>query len=354
MKPFYKICFCLLIGCQVTGTAFPQDVGFSQFYDQPLLRNPALAGVFTGDIRFTASYRNQWESVTTPYRTFGLSAEFKTPADIVADDNLTFGLQLIRDVAGTSEFSTIQILPAINYSLPLSRVRTSYLSAAFMGGLRQQRFDPTKLVLDDQFVAGSNGAFSILPSTGQIFDNTSVNYFDFSAGLSYNGAIREEIDYFIGAGLFHITKPKVGFFEDHTITLNRKLAFNAGLSAPTSETDRFILYADYFRQFDTSVIKAVKSTMQVGVMVSRDIFVVGDVEQTITGGILYRLNDAITPVVQLQLNKLMIGLSYDINIDRLATAARYRGGFELILSYRDFLNRSGEGRRQALCPQFKK
>lgn len=352
MKLFYKICFLLSIVCQTTGTAFGQDVGFSQFYDQPLLRNPALAGIFTGDLRFTASYRNQWESVTIPYRTFGLSAEFKMPVDIVIDDNLTIGLQLIRDVAGTSEFSTTQILPAINYSIPLSQVRTSYLSAAFMGGLRQQRFDPTKLVMNDQFVAGSNGSFSILPSSQQIFNNTSVNYFDLSAGLSYNGAIREEIDYFIGAGLFHITKPKVGFFENHTITLNRKLAFNAGLSVPTSETDRFVLYADYFRQFDTSFASAGVNTMQVGVMLSRDIFVVGDVAQTITGGILYRMNDAIIPVVQFRLNKLMIGMSYDINIDKLAAAAQNRGGFELTISYRDFLNRSQDGRRQAMCPQF--
>src|ERR1700709_746181 len=117
----------LLVSC----SASAQDIGFSQFYEQPLLRNPALAGIFTGDVRLVASYRNQWQSVTIPYRTFGLSTEIKLPIDLVPDDNITIGLQLIKDVAGTSEFSTTQILPAVNYSLPLSGQKNSYLSIAF-------------------------------------------------------------------------------------------------------------------------------------------------------------------------------------------------------------------------------
>jgi hypothetical protein len=41
------------------------------------------------------------------------------------------------------------------------------------------------------------------------------------------------------------------------------------------------------------------------------------------------MNNAIIPVVQLQLDKLMIGISYDVNIDKLAAASQRRGGFEL-------------------------
>lgn len=345
-----------IIGVLAVGT-FPymgtcQDVGFSQFYDQPLLRNPALAGIFTGDIRFAASYRNQWQSVTIPYRTFGLSGEVKVPLNLADDDNLTLGLQLIRDVAGTSQFSTLQALPAVNYSLPLSSERNSYLSIAFMGGLMQQRFDPTKLVMGDQFIAGSNGAFSISPSSRQVFDNTSVNYFDLSAGLSYNGVLGDGIDYFAGAALFHLAKPKVGFYEGQTITLNKKFAFNAGLAAPTSETDQLIFYFDYFKQFETKFKPVGKSTFQTGLLFSTDLFVMGDVQKTLTGGVLYRLNDAIIPVIELQLSKFVIGMSYDVNIDKLAAAAHNRGGFELVLSYRDFLNSNQKERRQALCPRF--
>jgi hypothetical protein len=71
MKNNYKPVLLIYILLQCGTINYAQDISFSQFYDQPLLRNPALAGIFTGDVRFTASYRNQWQSVTIPYRTFG-------------------------------------------------------------------------------------------------------------------------------------------------------------------------------------------------------------------------------------------------------------------------------------------
>lgn len=346
--------YLLLISCLLKIAGFSQDVGFSQFYDQPLLRNPALAGIFTGDVRFTASYRNQWQSVTIPYRTFGLSSEVKFPVNIMPDDNITIGLQLFKDVAGTSQFSAVQILPAVNYNLPLSNETNSYLSLALMGGLRQQQFDPTKLVLNDQFVPESNGSFSILPSSGQVFNNTNVNYFDLSAGLSYNGVVRDDIDYYIGAGIFHITKPSVGFFEGNTIVLNKKLAFNVGLSVPTGEADQFILYGDYFRQYADHFKPVGANTSQFGIMYSHDLYAVDDDRTSFTLGILYRMNDAVIPVIQLGLSRFVIGISYDVNVSQLVVASQYRGGFELTLSYKDFLNNRKKEERQIRCPRFGK
>ena len=354
MTRYLKLFLLTIIASQAFFNACSQDVGFSQFYDQPLLRNPALAGIFTGDLRLVASYRNQWQSVTTPYRTFGLSAELKIPVDLVPDDNLTVGLQLMRDVAGTSEYSTMQIMPAANYSLPLSAEKNSYLSFALMGGLMQQRFDPAKLVLNDQFVSGSNGTFSILPSSRQVFNNTNINYFDFSAGLSYNGVMRGDIDYFIGAGIFHIKNPKVAFFDGNQIVLNKKLAFNAGLSVPTSETDQFVLYGDYFTQYGDQFRPVGIRTLQIGMMYRHDLFVLGEEQQTITLGLLYRLDDAVIPVIQLALSKFAIGASYDANISKLAVASHYRGGFELTISYKDFLNYRNQDLRQSKCPRFGK
>ena len=44
-----------------------QDIHFSQFNEAPLLRNPALAGLFSGDIRLQSVFRTQWQSVTVPF-----------------------------------------------------------------------------------------------------------------------------------------------------------------------------------------------------------------------------------------------------------------------------------------------
>jgi hypothetical protein len=45
----------------------------------------------------------------------------------------------------------------------------------------------------------------------------------------------------------------------------------------------------------------------------------------ITGGLFYRMRDAVIPVIQIQQFHFMIGISYDINIDKLAVAAQHRG-----------------------------
>src|ERR1700760_2898501 len=56
-----------------------QDIHFSQFFETPLLRNPGLAGIFTGDYRVQGVYRDQWNSFTNAYRTGSFNAEYKLP-----------------------------------------------------------------------------------------------------------------------------------------------------------------------------------------------------------------------------------------------------------------------------------
>ena len=149
-----------LVFLLVTGfkKAQSQDINFSQFYEMPLLRNPALAGIFAGDFRVTAAYRNQWQSVTTPYQTQALGVEFKKSLGENSDDFLTLGLQITNDKAGDSKLSKTQVLPVLNFHKSLNGDRDTYVSAGIMAGGVQQRFDPTKLTFDDQY---ENGVFII-------------------------------------------------------------------------------------------------------------------------------------------------------------------------------------------------
>lgn len=352
MKTFLKFLIAFLASA-VTMKAHGQDIGFSQYYDQPFQRNPALAGIFTGDLRLVGSFRNQWQSVTVPYRTFGLSGELKVPLDLVNGDNFTVGLQLMEDVAGTSQYKTLQALPAVNYSLPLSQETNSYLSLGFMGGLRHLGFNSTELVLNDQFVATGNGTFIVLPSSRQVFTNTSVSYFDLSAGLSYNGVVRNA-DYYVGAGMFHLTSPQIGFFDQNKVQLHKKFTLNLGLSAPLGEDDQLMVYGDYFTQVDDHYKRIGISSIQAGLMLNHTLFLLGEEQRSVTVGALYRLDDAVIPVIKLELDHFNIGVSYDVNISKLDAASHGRGGFELTLCYKKSLNYRNSDLRQTLCPRFGK
>src|SRR5688500_3165931 len=73
-----------------------QDIHFSQFFEAPLLRNPSLAGIFGVDFRVQRVYRNQWNSVTVPYQTASLNAEYKLPVG-KGDDFLSVGGEILYD-----------------------------------------------------------------------------------------------------------------------------------------------------------------------------------------------------------------------------------------------------------------
>src|SRR6202000_3268689 len=104
-----------------------QDIHFSQFYETPLLGNPSLAGIFTGDYRVQGVYRDQWNSFTNAYRTGSLNAEYKMPVG-KGDDFMTIGGQVLFDKAGTVGLTTTSLLPAFNYHKSLSNEKTMYLS----------------------------------------------------------------------------------------------------------------------------------------------------------------------------------------------------------------------------------
>jgi type IX secretion system PorP/SprF family membrane protein len=320
-----------------------QDINFSQFYELPLLRNPALAGIFSGDYAISAAYRNQWQSVTTPYRTFALGLEYKKSTRQNSNDFFTIGLQTTNDIAGDSKLSRTQVFPVLNFHKSLNSEKDTYLSAGIMGGPVMQRFDPSKLTFDDQFV---NGSYSSTNPTKQVFTNTGSTYWDLTAGLTFSSVAGADTRFYLGAAMFHILKPKVAFQKQYDIVLNPKYVVNAGLSKLLNDVNKIILYADYFMQGGARQIQG-------GLMLSHD-FLNNNQDQKIalTGGVFYRSKDALIPVVKIDYNKLGLGFNYDVNISKLKTASQLRGSFEVTLSYKGFTKSENSSVNKVRCPAF--
>lgn len=58
--------------------------------------------------------------------------------------------------------------------------------------------------------------------------------------------------------------------------------------------------------------------------------------------------DAVTVVAMLELERWMLGLSYDVTVSSLTLANNSRGAFELSLTY----FHPAERRRRVVCPRF--
>ena len=156
----------------IVNSACAQDIHFSQFYETPLYRNPAFAGIVNGDIRVQAVFRSQWNSFVNAYKTGSLNAEYKMPVG-KGEDFITGGFEAFYDRAGSADLSTTIFTPVINYHKSLSNEKNMYLSAAFMGGIVARRFDRSRITTNTQYDGGGDG---------ESLDKSQYSYWDGSAG----------------------------------------------------------------------------------------------------------------------------------------------------------------------------
>src|SRR5690242_19780972 len=181
-KPYCIKIFLIAISIQLSAISNAQDIHFSQFFEAPLLRNPSLAGIFNGDVRVQAVYRDQWNSFTNAYRTGSLNAEYKMPVGR-GDDFLTTGVQVLYDKAGSAGLTNTNVLPALNYHKSLSADKVSYLSLGFMGGMIRKSIDLSKISTNNQY---GGGGYDPTAPTGETMSVPSFTSWDASVGMSFN------------------------------------------------------------------------------------------------------------------------------------------------------------------------
>ncbi|MEP6615473.1 MAG: PorP/SprF family type IX secretion system membrane protein [Ginsengibacter sp.] len=324
--------------------SFGQDIHFSQFSETPLLRNPALAGIFSGDLRIQGVYRNQWNSVTVPYQTGSLNAEYKLHIGHT-DDFLTMGGEILYDKAGTVALTATHILPVINYHKSLSAEKNMYLSLGFMGGLVQRKLDRSKVTTNSQF--NGNDYDGSLPD-GETFPGNGYSYFDGSAGMSFNSQIGQNQDdnIFIGAAYHHFNKAaRVSFYANDQVEMIPKWVLSAGVRWGVNEYSYVTFHADYSKQ------GASQETIGGG-LYSYKLDDPTDPKYVFHAGAFLRWKDAVIPVVKMEYKPFTIALSYDMNLSQLKTASQGRGGFEMSIAYQTFFNRYNSSREAVKCPRF--
>lgn len=340
------IIFCLLVFaifyCQKENL-FAQDLTFSQFYEQPLLRNPALSGVFKGDIRVSGAYRDQWSSITIPFKTGAMSVEYKMPVG-EHNDVFTLATQMTVDAAGDISLKRTQLLPALSFHKSLSDEKDTYLSVAFMGGPVFSQFDPTQIKFGDQYVGGS---YNPSNPTSQTLQYTSYQYWDVATGVCFSSQFENGGRWYAGASLAHFNNPVIRSTTGSDATfLAPKYSLNIGVNTPVSDRNRMIFFGDYFAENGHRQILG-------GFLYGWDFQKYYETDPfTLYLGTFVRWGDAIIPVVKMDFNHLSIGISYDVNYSKLKVASNWRGGLELTASYSNFLKVRNSTLDKVRCVAF--
>ncbi len=240
-------CIAACIGIASCFSAAGQDIHFSQISEIPVLRNPALAGLFSGDVRIQTLYRSQWNNITDAYQTVSGNMEFKLPVG-QGDDFATIGAQVLYDKAGTTALTATHILPVFNYHKSLSDYRSTYISMAAMAGMVQRSIDRSKITTNNQY---NGGVYTPGSNTGENFSNGNYAYFDATVGLSFNSQLGEKIDdnMYVGIAYHHLNKPKnISFYSNADLEMTPKWVASAGVRTGIQDASYITIEADYTNQ----------------------------------------------------------------------------------------------------------
>lgn len=320
------------------------DIHFSQFYETSMLRNPSLTGIFSNDYKIGAYYRDQWASIGHPYTTMLAFAEFRFAVGHVSDDFVSFGLLGYADKAGSLDQKITSFYPAINYSKCVNPDKNAYLSAGFTAGYTQYSFDRTKVTVDNQFLGGF---FNAANPTMENFSNVKMSMWDLGTGINFNASTgaNNSTTYMIGISGYHLTQPNFSYYNIPGITQNLRWNANAAIAFNVQDNLSTQFHANFAMQgaYTEAIAGALFTYAEDGG--PRPLW-------ALTGGLFYRLQDALIPVVKLKYKNTSIGASYDVNLSKLTPASKMRGGLELTLSLSGDLSDKSGVLKKTVCPKF--
>ena len=312
-KLIFILSFC------VGSLSYGQDIHFSMFDLSPINLNPGNTGNFDGKYRFIGNHRNQWKSVTVPFKTLNIAGDGR---DIFGKKGFHGGIQINQDIAGDSKLRTFQIMASGAYENQI--IDSSWtLFAGMHLGYTNKHIDYTLLEFNSQY----NGvAFDPTLSNNEIFSTDARNYLKSNLGAVLLKQINANTSVDFGLGLFNIFTPRQSFFEDDNIELDRRLSlFGIGhlrLSQSLSVHPKasFMAQGKY------------KETI-IGAEAEYHLLEMPGLYRSAWGGIYYRNKDAAYFTAGMTYDQWKFGLSYDINFSKLVPASNNRGGFEFAVIY---------------------
>ncbi|MEL6638717.1 MAG: PorP/SprF family type IX secretion system membrane protein [Bacteroidota bacterium] len=325
-----------------------QDIHFSHIHASPTLLNPAMNGLFNGDLRFIANYRSQWETFTNGFRTMMGSADMKV-ARVGVYDFIGAGLQVFSDKAGDLDFTTTSVGLSVSMIKSLDHRDDHFIAFGIQNNFVTNRVDYTNVV-----------AFQSLQNLdGSVGDESS--FWDLNAGLSWFYAFDRYSFVYFGASYFHINDPNVSLLRDNRSGLNqvprlfRKLVFHGGADFDINWAFKLkpsFIFVDQGPHQEVTVGSFLKFNYE---RLARS-----KAKNAVYFGLWFRWYlesdvrgiDAFVTALRFDLKRTFITFSFDTNVSKLFAASSGAGGPELSVIHSIDLHRSKRRNSKIKCPSF--
>lgn len=189
----------------------------TQFFINPYLANPAMAGMKPQELIFNTAYRSQWDKVPGSPKTIAFTADYRSP------NNVGLGLNFNSQSAGL--LTQTNFLLSYAYHIPLSEEEDEFLHMGFSAGFSKDMLDYNSLIGDatDPVVIGYNGrVVNWAVDAGIAY---SLNGFNVQlAAPNLNRTLNKKNDFISDYPIFYAAVNYEMQLSDN-VMLNPKLAF---------------------------------------------------------------------------------------------------------------------------------
>lgn len=317
MRYYAHIIFFALL-CNST---IAQDIHFSQYSMSPLNLNPAFAGFFDGDYRGVANYRSQWTTVPVSYKTVSISADMSNVSKSTGPGKIGAGILFNNDVAGYSKYGTTQLYIPLSYIKRLNSDSSLFMSVGLQPGISNIGFHTDQLSFDNQW---DGDAYNPALSSGENFPLMKRTYFDINSGAIVQYRFKQRAAVTLGIGMAHLTAPKISYFKNSEIKLDRKFTSYLAITYPVAE--KIDLTGEYLFEKQGKYKENVLGA-KIAFLFSSEI------KQDINAGFYLRTKDAMIYRIGYDYNTWQFSMSYDVNTSKFQAATNRRGAIEFGLIY---------------------
>lgn len=344
MKRIYFRWIVLLALLAHQGMCIAQSMHFSQYYNAPLLLNPANTALMPdNDFRIGANYRNQWAVIPVPYNTYSAFADFKIGGNKNPGHSswLGIGLAFFNDVAGQGNLSLTQVQGNIAYHLRLGE--NALLSLGFSAANVQRSVNYDALTFDLQWDGGTFN--TTYPNGEKTSGIVKTNYSTVGSGLNLAIFPNENVYMQFSGGALNINQPNESFYNE-----KNKVAIR-----PIGDVDLL------FRAGGSLIINpSMYATTQSGAseIVAGNMFRIhiagtnASNNEELLLGLYDRLNDAVIGVAGYQIGNVQFMASYDFTTSGLTPYNGSYGALEFSVIYKANYHKANDATTMYTCPRF--
>ena len=334
MKSIRRVALLAAIAFVSLQSVNAQDIGFSQFYANPLYLNPAMAGSKIAP-SLSLTYRCQWPALTSAYQTASIS--YDQYIDKLHGSIGAIAMYDRQGDHGALNTTYVGLMYAFRFNLTRDVFMNLALEAAVFNV--HLKWDLNYLHFPDQ-IDPSQGFVN--QTSAQEPENNSKWNADFSAGLMVYGE-----NWYAGASGAHLSRPDQGFYSVDRIPIKvtvhgggminlakeKRRTSTLGLGTPIISPNFIYQYQGTFHYFNYSLY------------LDWEPFLVG---MWFRNGV--ENADAFIFLAGIQWDHYKVGYSYDVTVSKLANNTH--GSHEVTLGILLPVPQHKQKVRAIRCPSF--